>query len=109
MLSARNSLRKHKDWILALLQALMFPTQAAIIYSRNLQREASFVSQGFESNDWTAKQDAQLWEPEQVMALVICPPELSSLPRYSPKKQENSEKQAIRKEIQASIKWMTRF
>ena len=87
----------------------MFPTQAAIIYSRNLQREASFVSQGFESNDWTAKQDAQLWEPKQVMTLVICPPELSSLPQYSPKEQENSEKQAIRKEIQASIKWMTRF
>lgn len=73
MLSARNSLRKHKDWILALLQALMFPTQAAIIYSRNLQREASFVSQGFESNDWTAKQDAQLWEPEQVMAQWFAP------------------------------------
>lgn len=87
----------------------MFPTQAAIIYPRNLEREASFVSQGFESNDWTAKQDAQLWEPEKVMTLVISPPELSSFPQYSPEKQEHSEKQAIRKEIQASIKWMTRF
>lgn len=43
------------------------------------------------------------------MTLVISHLNSLAFPQYSPEKQENSEKQAIRKEIQASIKWMIRF
>ena len=51
-----------------------------------------FVSQQKSKLDHVAKQAAQVQEPEHVMALVIGPPELSTLPQYSPQEKENAEK-----------------
>ncbi|XP_059963693.1 ribonuclease H-like [Mesoplodon densirostris] len=84
MLTAKNSPIKHKDLILALLEAVQLLTQVAVIPCRGHQRDGSFVSQGNSKADQIAKQAVQLQEPEQVMALVIGPPELPSLPQYSP-------------------------
>ena len=84
MLTARNSPIKHKDLILAFLEAVQPPTQVAVAHCRGHQRDGSFVSQGNSKADQIAEQAAQLQEPEQVMALVIGPPELPSLPQYSP-------------------------
>ena len=84
MSTPRNSPIKHKDLILALLEAVQLPTQVAVIPCRGHQRDGSFVSQGNSKADQIAKQAVQLQEPEQVMALVIGPPELPSLPQYSP-------------------------
>ena len=39
-----------------------------------------------------ANRAARLQESEQIMALVIGPPELPGLPQYSPQEQENAEK-----------------
>ena len=50
------------------------------------------MSRGNSKADQTAKQEARLQEPEQVMALVIGPPEVPSLPQYSREEQENAEK-----------------
>ena len=50
------------------------------------------MSQGNNKADQIAKQAVRLQEPEQVMALVIGPPELPSLSRYPPQEQENAEK-----------------
>ena len=50
------------------------------------------MSQGNSKADQTAKQAAQLKEPEQVMALVKGPRGLPSLPQYSPQEQDNAEK-----------------
>ena len=60
------------------------------------------MSQGDSKVYQIAKKAAQLQEPEQVMALVIDHPELCSLPQYSPKEQENAEKQGYEK---GSIVW----
>ena len=84
MLTAKNSPIKLTDLILALLEAVQLLTQVAVIHCRGHQRDGSFVSQGNSKADQIAKQAAQLQEPEQVMALLTGPPELPSLPRYSP-------------------------
>ena len=55
------------------------------------------MSQGDSKVYQIAKKAAHLQEPEQVMALVIDHPELCSLPQYSPKEQENAEKQGYEK------------
>ncbi|XP_069397099.1 ribonuclease H-like [Delphinus delphis] len=69
MLTAKNSPIKHKDLILALLEAVQLLTQVAVIPCRGHQRD------GWNSKaDQIAKQAVQLQEPEQVMALVIGPP-----------------------------------
>ena len=91
-LTTRNTPIKHKDLILALLEAVQLPTQVAVIHCKGHQRDGSFVSQGNSKADQIAKQAAWLQEPEQVMALVIGPHELSSLPQYSPQVHENAEK-----------------
>ena len=78
--------------ILALLEAVQLPTQVAVTHCRGRQRDGSFVSQGNSKADQIAKQAARLQEPEQVIALVVGPPELPSLPQYSPQEQENAEK-----------------
>ena len=84
MLTAKNSPIKLTDLILALLEAVQLLTQVAVIHCRGHQRDGSFVSQGNSKADQIAKQAAQLQEPDQVMALLTGPPELPSLPRYSP-------------------------
>lgn len=71
-------------------------------HCRGHQRNGSLVSQGDSKVYQTAKKAAQLQEPEQIMALVIDHPELCSLPQYSPKEQENAEKQGYEK---GSIGW----
>ena len=71
---------------------MQLPTQVAVTHCRGRQRDGSFVSQGNSKADQIAKQAARLQEPEQVIALVVGPPELPSLPQYSPQEQENAEK-----------------
>ena len=56
MLIARNPLIKHKDLILALLEAVQLLTQVAV--NRAHQRGGSFVSQGNIKADQTVKQAA---------------------------------------------------
>ena len=46
MLTVRNSPRKHKDLILALLEAVQLPTQVALIHCRGHRGDGSFVSVG---------------------------------------------------------------
>ena len=92
MLIARNPLIKHKDLILALLEAVQLLTQVSVIHYRGHQRNGNFLTQGNSKADQTAKQAAPLQEPEQVMALKIGPPEFLSFPQYSPSEQENAEK-----------------
>ena len=84
MLIARNPLIKHKDLILALLEAVQLLTQVSVIHCRGHQRNGSLVSQGDSKVYQIAKKAAQLQEPEQVMALVIGPPELPRFSQYSP-------------------------
>ena len=74
MLTATNFPIKHKDLILAFLEAVRLPTQVAVIHCRGHQRDGSFVSQGNSKADQIAKQAARLQEPKQVMALVRWPP-----------------------------------
>lgn len=70
--------------------AVQLPTWVATV---GAIRVNGLVSQGDSKVYQTAKKAAQLQEPEQIMALVIDHPELCSLPQYSPKEQENAEKQ----------------
>ena len=58
LLTTRNSPIKHKDLILALLEAVQLPTQVAVIHCRGHQRDGSFVSQGNSKADQIAKQAA---------------------------------------------------
>ena len=71
MLTVRNSPRKHKDLILALLEAVQLPTQVALIHCRGQQRDGFFVSQGMRKADQMAKQAAGFQDPEHVMTLVL--------------------------------------
>ena len=45
MLTTRNSPIKHKDVILALLEAVQLSTQVAVIYCRSHQRDGTFESE----------------------------------------------------------------
>ena len=58
MSTPRNSPIKHKDLILALLEAVQLPTQVAVAHCRVHQRGGYFVSQGNSKADQIAKQAA---------------------------------------------------
>ena len=92
MLTGKNSFIKHKDLILAFLEALQLPSQVAVIHCRGHQSNGPFLSQGNSRADKTEKQAARLQEPEQGMAPVIDLLELPILPQYSPQEQEHAEK-----------------
>ena len=79
MLTAGNSPIKHKDLILALLEAVQLLTQVEVIHCRGHQRDGSFVNQENRKADRAAKQVARVQEPEQIVALVIDPPPPGSL------------------------------
>ena len=65
MLIARNPPIKHKDLILALLEAVQLPTQVAVVHCRGHQRNGSFLRQGNSKADQTAKNASQIEEPKQ--------------------------------------------
>ena len=65
MLIARNPLIKHKDLILALLEAVQLLTQVSVIHCRGHQRNGNFLTQGNSKADQTAKHASQIQEPKQ--------------------------------------------
>ena len=109
MLTGKNSFVKHKDLILAFLEALQLPNQVAVIHCRGHQRDGSFVSQGNSNAHQTAKQAAPLQEPEQVMALKIGPLNSRAFPSIPHQNKKMLRNGAMRREAQAGIKRRIRF
>ena len=60
MLTARNSATKHEDLILALLEAVQFLTQVAVIPCKGHWKDRSFINQRKNKADQVPKHTVQL-------------------------------------------------
>ena len=110
MLTARNSATKHEDLILALLEAVQFLTQVAVIPCKGHRKDRSFITQRKNKADQVPKHTVQLQSMTKSRPKLLSPhPELACLPQCSHRNKRMLKKWGYKKARQASVERMTSF